>query len=191
MFAFAEAFEDQFRIGSHLRVLEGVEKTYELMQAVVDQHFPLHGKEGSNKTNNSISGHNRKGYQQTVSLIEALLPMYRTFKSSGLDSTESWNHILVFAQEFLSLFQTERVPSAGMDSPAAMIWGSFKATDLGEDFCKHKFIKHPILTAVERKGKSIPTDLASVQGECDPIRKLERQLKTVETNIEKLKDKVH
>ena len=37
--------------------------TYELMEAAVDQNFPLHGKEGSNKMNTIISDHNRKGYQ--------------------------------------------------------------------------------------------------------------------------------
>ena len=41
----AEAFEDQFRIGSHCQVLESVEKAYELMQATVYQNFPLHREE--------------------------------------------------------------------------------------------------------------------------------------------------
>ena len=122
--------------------------------------------------------------------------MHCTFKSSGLDSTESWNRVLVFAQEFLPLFQAERVPSAEMDSPAAFIWGSFKATDLGEDFCKQKFVEHPkvysilALTPIEREGKSISTALVVVQVEADSIGRLEHQLKTVETDIKKVKDKV-
>ena len=106
--------------------------------------------------------------------------MHYTFKSSGLDSTESLDHVLVFAQEFLSLFQTERFPSVEMDYPAAMIWGSIKATNLGEDSSKHKLIEHPkvcsilVLTSIEHKGKSISTALVAVQGEHGSIGKLER-----------------
>lgn len=201
LFRTAEDFEDQFRVGSHRRVLQGVEGVFENMTATIDRVFPISGdiaRPGTDlrKINMILQEHNRLGYQQTVSFIESFLPMYKTFKSGGLSSKDAWERVHVFAREFLSQFQKERSATADLSNGAALIWGSFKATDLGEEFRKAKFIEHPktlsilALTSLEREGKSIAEAMDGIQSEKDSIIKLANRVKMAENQIKEIKSKI-
>jgi len=201
MFHSAEAFEDQFRVGAHRRVTQGIENVYELTSAAVDKAFPLIGDShrpgtDTRKINMIIQEHNRLGYQQTIALIDSFLPMHKTFKNGGLSSKDAWERVHVFAREFLAMFQKERVASADLGRPSALIWGTLKATDLGEEFRKAKFIEHPkvlsilALTSLEREGKSIAQAMASIQSEKDSIKALTGRIAKAETTIKALQAKV-
>lgn len=201
LFMSAETFEDQFRVGSHRRVLQGVERVHDNMASTVDRAFPISGdpsKPGTDtrKINMIIQEHNRLGYQQTVAFIESFLPMYKTFKNGGLPSKDAWDRVHVFAREFLAQFQQVRSSTADLSNGAALIWGSFKATDLGEEFRKAKFIEHPkvlsilALTSLEREGKSIADAMAGLQSEKDSITKLGNRIKTIEGQIKTINNKI-
>lgn len=122
--------------------------------------------------------------------------MYKTFKSGGLSSKDAWDRVHVFAREFLSQFQKERSATADLSNGAALIWGSFKATDLGEEFRKAKFIEHPktlsilALTSLEREGKSIAEAMDGIQSEKDSIIKLANRVKMAENQIKEIKSKI-
>ena len=94
MFSSAKLFDYQFRIGSLLRVLQGVMKVHYLMQALVDRRFPLDERCGgktdqdSRMINMVITDHNRSGYLQTTSFVEAFLPMHKMFVNAGLSNHE-------------------------------------------------------------------------------------------------------
>ena len=167
----------------------------------MDKAFPLIGDShrpgtDTRKINMIIQEHNRLGYQQTIALIDSFLPMYKTFKNGGLSSKDAWERVQVFAREFLAMFQKERVASADLGRPSALIWGTLKATDLGEEFRKAKFIEHPkvlsilALTSLEREGKSIAQAMASIQSEKDAIKALTGRIAKAETTIKALQAKV-
>ena len=93
--------------------------------------------------------------------------------------------------------QGVRVGSAEMNMPAAMIWGSFKATDLAEEYKKQeKFIEHPkvcsilALTSIEHEGKSIAEAIASLQGEKSSLGDLTKRVAGCEKEIKWMKKKV-
>lgn len=163
MFHSAEGFEDDFRDGAHRRVLRGIESAYELTQKSIDQDFPLGiggPSGGSNrKIHTILTDQNRRAYRQTVGFVECLLPFYRTLKGGSLSSEDSWDRVFVFVLELLTSLQEEQVVSTDLSEEAAMIWGCFRATDLGEEFRKQKFVEHPkalsilALTSIEREGR--------------------------------------
>ena len=201
MFLSSDVFQDQFRKGSHRRILKQVEKIYDLMQLAVDTVFPLsdaRGKPGldARKLNMIISDHNRRGYNQTIGFIESLLPLDRTFRSGGLANSDSWERVHIYAREFMTNIQDVRVSSAEMNTPASMIWGSFKATDLAEEYKKQKFIEHPkvcsilALTSIEREGNSIAEAIASLQSNSDTIGALLKRVVQCEKDLKWVKKKV-
>ena len=94
------------------------------------------------------------------------------------------------------LFQGERTQYTEMDTAGAMIWGSFKATDLGKEFRAQKFIEHPkvsyilSLTSLEREGKSIADALKLLDVEGNVRKTIDKRLGVVEKDLEKIKKKV-
>jgi hypothetical protein len=166
MFASAEVFEDDFRDGAHRRVVNGIERAYELVQKSVDRAFPIsqRGSETADlrKIHTILTEQNRLAHRQTIAFIECLLPFYRTLKVGSLTSEESWDRVLVFVLEVLTALQEHRVLAcADVSDEAGMIWGCFKATDFGEEFRKQKFVEHHkalailALTSIEREGKAM------------------------------------
>lgn len=202
MFATAELFEDDFRDGSHRRVIKGIENAYELTQKALDQDFPLAiGGEGSannRKIHTILSDQNRRAYRQCLGFIECLLPFYRTLKGGSLSSEEAWDRVFVFVMEVLTSLREVRVISSNMSKEASMIWGCFKATDLGEEFRKQKFVEHPkalsilALTSIEREGKTmalleqrIAKQIADANKN-DKITKLDTRVQTVENKLKNI-----
>ena len=202
MFATAELFEDSFRDGSHRRVIKGIESAFELTQKAIDQEFPLSlGGESSRdarKIHTILSDQNRRAYRQCIGFIESLLPFYRTLKGGSLTSEEAWDRVFVFVMEFLTALREVRVIRANMSEEAAMIWGCFKATDLGEEFRSQKFIEHPkalailALTSIEREGKSmelleqrIAKQIAEANKN-DKVTRLDTRIQTLENKFKNI-----
>ena len=203
MFATAQIFEDDFRNGAHRRVIKGIEKAYELMQVSVDTDFPLaHGTDGTvdmRKLNMIILDHNRRALRQTTGFIECLLPFYRTLSGGSLDSEEAWDRVFVFVMEFLTSVQERRVVSADVSAEAAMIWGSFIATDFAEEFRKQKYVEHPkalsiiALTSIEREGKALAEITALLESrdkdKADRKKDLEPRVQALENKMKNIRDK--
>eukprot|EP00956_Cyclotella_meneghiniana_P022889 scaffold43790_cov38-Cyclotella_meneghiniana.AAC.5 len=129
MFATAELFEDDFRDGSHRRVIKGIENAFDLTQKAIDHTYPL-GVGGDCNTDNRkihtiLSDQNRRAYRQCIGFIESLLPFYRTLKGGSLSSEEAWDRVFVFVMEFLTSLREVRVISTDMSDEAAMVWGCF------------------------------------------------------------------
>ena len=115
--------------------------------------------------------------------------------NAGLSDHEGRDRVHIIAREFLGLFQGERTQYAEMDTAGAMIWGSFKATDLGKEFMAQKFIEHPkvssilSLTSLEREGKSNADALKLLEVEENVRKANDRRLRVVEKDLEKIKKK--
>ena len=204
MFQSAELFEDDFRDGSHRRILKGIENAYELTQRAIDQEFPLgagtaHSGD-ARKLHTILSDQNRRAYRQTVGFIESLLPFYRTLKGGSLTSAEAWERVQVFVLEFLTCLQEVRVISSDMSDEASMIWGCFKATDLAEEFRKQKYVEHPkalailALTSIEREGKTmalLEDRIAKLvadgtKGEKDRITRLDTKVQQLDNKVKNI-----
>ena len=143
-----------------------------------------------------ISEHNRLGYLQTMAFLDSLLPLYKTLKSGGLSPKDAWDRVHIYAREFLTNFQETRVVAADLSTQGAMVWGSFKATDLGEEYRSQKFIEHPkvcsilALTSIEREGLSVSEALIALKKESESLSKLWERVKTAEGKIKKVEGKV-
>jgi hypothetical protein len=202
MFASAELFEDDFRDGSHRRVVKGIENAFELTQKAIDHAFPLSfkgdGGRDDRKIHTILSDQNRRAYRQCIGFIESLLPFYRTLKGGSLSSDEAWDRVFVFVMEFLTSLREVRVISSDMSEEASMIWGCFKATDLAEEFRAQKFVEHPkalsilALTSIEREGKSmalleqrIAKQIAEAS-KSDKLMKLDTRVQTVENKLKNI-----
>lgn len=202
MFATAELFEDDFRDGSHRRVIKGIDNAFELTQKAIDHAFPLSSTGGcggdERKIHTILSDQNRRAYRQSIGFIESLLPFFRTLKGGSLSSEEAWDRVFVFVMEFLTSLREVRVISPDMSQEASMIWGCFKATDLAEEFRKQKFVEHPkalsilALTSIEREGKSmalLEQRIAKQIAEAnkgDKFTKLDTRIQTVENKLKNL-----
>ena len=202
MFATAELFEDDFRDGSHRRVIKGIDNAFELTQKAIDHAFPLSSTGGcggdERKIHTILSDQNRRAYRQSIGFIESLLPFFRTLKGGSLSSEEAWDRVFVFVMEFLTSLREVRVISSDMSQEASMIWGCFKATDLAEEFRKQKFDEHPkalsilALTSIEREGKSmalLEQRIAKQIAEAnkgDKFTKLDTRIQTVENKLKNL-----
>jgi hypothetical protein len=202
MFASAEVFEDNFRDGAHRRVINGIERAYELVQKNLDRTFPIsqRGSETSDtrKIHTIFSDQNRRAYRQTIQFIECLLPFCRTIESGSLTKEEAWDRVFVFTMELLSALQECRVlASTDSADEAGIIWGCFKATDLAEEFRKQKYVEHPkalgvlALTSIEREGKTMALLEERMKkiinnAKNDKLNKLETRVQTVENKLKTL-----
>ena len=202
MFGSAELFEDDFRDGSHRRVIKGIDNAFELTQKAIDHAFPLSfaGERSGDtrKIHTVLTDQNRRAYRQCIGFIESLLPFHRTLKGGSLSTEEAWDRVFVFTMEFLTSLREVRVISSDMSEEAAMIWGCFKATDLAEEYRKQKFIEHPkalailALTSIEREGKSmalleqrIAKQIADAN-KGDKILKFDTRIQTVENKLKNI-----
>ena len=164
MFASVEVFESNFRDGAYCRVMNGIDRAYELVTKALDRAFPI-AQRGSQtgdirKLHTILADQNRKSYSQTTAFINALLPFYRTLSKGKLRSDKAWDRVLIFCMEFLSSIQERRVLSCTeFSDEAGIIWGCFKATDYVEEYRTQKFVEHPkalgiiALTSIECEAK--------------------------------------
>ena len=190
------------RIGSHRRVIKGIDNAFELTQKAIDHAFPLSfaGERSGDtrKIHTVLTDQNRRAYRQCIGFIESLLPFHRTLKGGSLSTEEAWDRVFVFTMEFLTSLREVRVISSDMSEEAAMIWGCFKATDLAEEYRKQKFIEHPkalailALTSIEREGKSmalleqrIAKQIADAN-KGDKILKFDTRIQTVENKLKNI-----
>lgn len=203
MFATADLFEDDFRDGSHRRVVKGIENAFELTQKAIDHTYPLstvgleRGRD-DRKLHTILSDQNRRAYRQCIGFIESLLPFYRTLKGGSLSSEEAWDRVFVFVMEFLTSLREVRVISSDMSEEASMIWVCFKATDLAEEFRSQKFVEHPkalsilALTSIEREGKTMAlleqriSKQITEAGKSDKLTKLDTRVQTMENKIKNI-----
>ncbi|KAL3801856.1 hypothetical protein ACHAWO_003862 [Cyclotella atomus] len=207
LMASAKLFEDDFRDGTHRRMLKGVENAYELTRKAIDTAFPV-GFSGVRSQDNCkvhaiLTAQLQMAYHQTIGYIECLLPFYRTLKGSSLSDAEAWNRVFVFNLEFLTSLQEERITTTDMSNEAAMIHGCFKATDLAEEFRRQKFIEHPkalsilALTSMEREGKTkalledhIDKKIAEATKGGDKFTKLDTRIQTMENKFKNLSPRI-
>ena len=202
MFTSAELFEDNFRDGSHRRIIKGIDTAYELTQSAIDLEFPVGDigtRTGDNrKIHTVLSDQNRRAYRQSISFIDSLIPFYKTLKGGSLSADEAWERVFVFVMEFLTSLREVRVISTDMSDEASMLWGCFKATDLAEEFRKQKYIEHPkalailALTSIEREGKTmalleqrIAKQIADAN-KGDKLTKLDTRIQTVENKLKNI-----
>jgi hypothetical protein len=202
MFASAEVFESNFRDGAYRRVMNGIDRAYELVTKALDHLFPIsqRGSETGDmrKLHTILSDQNRIAYRQTTAFIDCLLPFHKTLVGGGLTSEEAWDRILVFVTEFLSCVQEERVLAcADFSDESGIIWGCFKATDFAEDFRRQKFVEHPkalailALTSIEREGKNLSAMEERVKklidsATKDKLTKIDSRVQTVETKVKNI-----
>ena len=206
MFDSAEVFEDDFRDGTHRRVLKGIESAYDLTQKAVDQEFPT-GAGGAEAANNRkihtiLSDQNRQAYRQTIAFIESLLPFHRTLKGGGLSSADAWERVFVLVVEVLDALREARVISSDLSAESALIWGCFKATDLAEEFRLQKFVEHHkalailALTSIEREGKSMSSledrtdrkvaEATANKAEKSAVTRLDTRVQTLENKLKNI-----
>ena len=114
---------------------------------MIDATFPLSelvSKGGySRKVNMVLTDHNQKQYQHTIVFIDSLLPLDNTLKTGGLPADDKWALVHIYALEFINSIQTERVIATDLNTNRSLIWGSFKAIDMADEYKKQTFIKHP------------------------------------------------
>jgi hypothetical protein len=132
--------------------------------------------------------------------IECLLPFYRTLKSGGLSSEESWDRVFVLVMELLTSLREQRAVSSNLSEESSLIWGCFKATDLAEEFREVKFVEHHkalsilALTSIEREGKvlalleeRIAKQISDTTKASNPaITRLDTRVQTLENKFKNL-----
>lgn len=167
----------------------------DLHNKMIESKFPLNllgqdvGEDPNPVWHNVLLEQSRLARAQALGFVQSLLPMYKTFLNSGMQSKESWNRVHVFAREVLQCIQAKRVVAAEMTNPSQMLWGSFQASELAEQFRKQSFIQHPMvsslmcLTSLEREGKSLANVLSKLQSVTDVNENLSGRMDKVEEDV--------
>ncbi|KAL7459430.1 LOW QUALITY PROTEIN: hypothetical protein ACHAWC_011806 [Mediolabrus comicus] len=159
---------------------------------------PLSQDEADNKIsiwNHILLEQVRKARVHAVSFLRSFIPIYKTLTGAGLPSKEAWNRVHVFAREIITAIQAKRTPAAEMASASQMVWCSFQATDLAEEFAKAEFIQHPMvsslmcLTALQRDSKAVSDMGARVQSVSDVNTSLAGRVDVLEADVKVLKKK--
>lgn len=159
---------------------------------------PLSQDEADNKIsiwNHILLEQVRKARVHAVSFLRSFIPIYKTLTGAGLPNKEAWNRVHVFAREIITAIQAKRTPAAEMASASQMVWCSFQATDLAEEFAKAEFIQHPMvsslmcLTALQRDSKAVSDMGARVQSVSDVNTSLAGRVDVLEADVKVLKKK--
>jgi len=190
-FASAEIFDDEFRRGTHKRMLDDVETVYNLTQRAIDYDFPLKSK----RIINAILSHQlRLAYQGTVGYLNCLLPFYKTCKRGGHNEQEGWDRARVMSQEFFDDVQSRRQVSSKFTC-SDLCWGAMVGTDRVEEYRRENYIEHPkitsilALTSMEKEGNAASEVLSALKSEKDKTVALTSRMTAAEKKLNNLKDK--
>ncbi len=106
-----------------------------------------------------------------------------------MDAQEGWNRTLVYVMSVFEDVATVRHISA-IKSQSAQIWGSFRTTELLDEYVRLRFICHPqvlsllALTSMQREGvavskaiKNMNSDRVRVDGNVAAIKRIEEGIK--------------
>ena len=191
LFASPEIYDDDYRTGTHAKLLLDVETVYDLTQRAIDHDYPI----GEKRIINAIlSDQNRKTFSGTVGFLNCLLPFYKTCKKGGLSNEDAWDRVRVMTQEIFDDIQSVRVVSSKF-TVGDLCWGAMLATDRVEMYRRDKFIECPkvtsilALTSMEREGKSIAEAMSAFQGDKEKLTRVDTLAKKLEKDLKTLKDK--
>ena len=120
-------------------------------------------------------------------------------------TTDAWDRVFVLVLEILDALREVRVISSDLSEESAMMWGCFRATELGEEFRKDKFVQHHkalailALTSIEREGKSISAleektdkrvaDASANKADKSTVSRMDTRLQTLENKFKNLTTK--
>ena len=131
-------------------------------------------------------------YDQAIAWLESLTPLFKTMKTRGLADDEAWSRVLVYTKALMEDIKTVRSLSLEKDC-GSMIWGSFRTTELLNEYMRLRWIQHPqvssilALTSLQREGKALHEAISALKEKESSIASLSTKVTRLTTDYNNLK----
>ena len=182
-------FEGTFNNGGKDRLKIDLRDTKDSLQNAIEFSFPIE----THATAHAIFTEQLSlSYDQAVAWLESLTPLFKTMKTGGLADDEAWSRVLVYTKALMEDIKTVRSLSLEKDC-GAMIWGSFRTTELLNEYMRLRWIQHPqvssilALTSLQREGKALHEAISALKEKESTLTSLGTRVTRLTTDYNNLK----
>ncbi|KAL7466323.1 hypothetical protein ACHAXS_006628 [Conticribra weissflogii] len=143
LFSLHAAYEE-ITGGTATRILGKLDSLLTMIQRGINHQFPVDSRP---KENAVFSEQLRKSHAHAMGWLHSLDPLFKKLKKGGMLDSVAWKQVLTYTISIMEEAAKERCYSSEMTT-GAKLWGSFRVGVLMEDFQRHKFIQHPVVSSV-------------------------------------------
>ena len=182
-------FEGTFNNGASDRLKTDLRDTKDSLQNAIDFNFPIETHASAHAI---FTEQLSLSYDQAVAWLESLTPLFKTMKTGGLADDEAWSRVLVYTKALMEDIKTVRSLSLEKDC-GSMIWGSFRTTELLNEYMRLRWIQHPqvssilALTSLQREGKALHEAISALKEKESSIASLSTKVTRLTTDYNNLK----
>lgn len=149
-------------------------------QAAIDMEYPRSGRSQVNEVFTEVV---RMAGAQALLFLDSVEPLATILETTGMSSQDAWNRTALYPKTLFDSIRRVRVTAPKGMAGGAMLWGTFQATRLVEEFAKHGFTDHPCILSL--------LAITSMQKEGVLIKKLEKDLNRETGKLSALEKKVN
>ena len=184
------AFKGTFNNGAKDNITSSLTEVSGMIQNAIDFAFPLATLPLAHAV---FTEQLLLSRAQATAWIDAIEPLYEILTAAGMGTDDAWERVLIFCKAVFDDIRTVRAITLDTKNTAGMIWGSFRATKLLEEYRRLKFYQHPhvsnmlALTSLQREGKKVETVLSTLGTVTKDVEKIKSQCAQHEKDIKALK----
>ena len=157
-FSSIKIFEGNIDHSTRATLLRKLRNNKIMHQSAIDEEFPPDQSQHM-RMNLIFSDILGRGYDQAVGFLNSLIPFYNLLSGAGVSDKVAWDDkMLTYVTAVWERIHSVRTITSEQ-SPAAMIFGMMKATDLLDEYGKLDWIHHSdvaaamVITSLQRDGK--------------------------------------
>ena len=192
-FSSADVYEGDQAFSSKTEKLRALDINRGRFEQGIDFAFPA-DQPGQAKANAVFSYVLRKGYNQSKSFLESLLPFNKMMTNAGLTPDEAWLKVLIYVTAVFRRVHAVRTITVTM-TDGARLFGVLKAIELLDEFADAEWIRHPdlssalVLAALQKDGKSVQEAMTLFKRHEHTINQNKSRVAKVENELKDLKGK--
>ena len=174
-----EAFVGLFNNGTKSWFKTSVQGGIKNFQAAIDMQYPRTGRAQVNEVFTEVV---RQAGAQALMFLDSIEPLADMLETTGMSAQDAWNRAALYPKTLFDSIRAVRVTAPKGMPGGAMLWGSFQATKLVQEFARHGFTDHPRISTL--------LAITSMQKEGVAIKKLEKDLSRETGKVIALEKKV-
>lgn len=176
-------FRGLFNNGTQVQLKGKITAAMKNFQNAIDMEYPRSGRGQVNEVFTEVV---RLAGNQALMFMDSVEPLADILQTTGMSPQDAWDRAALYPKTLFDSIKAVRVTAPKGMSGGAMLWGSFQATKLVQEFAKHGFTDHPRISSL-----LAITLYTSMQKEGVLIKKLEKDLNRETGKLAALEKKVN
>ena len=175
-----QVFLGLFNNGTKVQLKGKIQTAMKNFQAAIDMEYPRSGRGQVNEVFTEVV---RLAGNQALMFMDTVEPLADILQATGMTPQDAWDRAALYPKTLFDSIRPVRVTAPKGMSGGAMLWGSFQATKLVQEFAKQRFTDHPRISSL--------LAITSMQKEGLLLKKLEKDFNRETGKLASLEKKVN